>query len=145
MKVVDVAVRLNDDDGDDDDSMEDEEIDVAAIKDVASFKFDGVLPKGLGLGSAPIAGEVSPSSSTSSALPVEKEDGSIPLPDIKDTLRRKELEQQMALMEEEQQEKKKINRKDRKALLKVRPCDRLRCFFNCCCSYRKHSAAVPTV
>ena len=45
----------------------------------------------------------------------------IPLPDIKEVLKKKEIEEEMARMEEEQAETKvKIKRSDRKALAKVR-------------------------
>ncbi|KAL3925576.1 MAG: hypothetical protein SGARI_005817, partial [Bacillariaceae sp.] len=99
---------------------DEEEIDLAAIKDVASFSFDGAIEGVVDDTSLPPppAGVVD----SMEAVPPtpEAEDGAIPLPDIKDTLRRKEVEQQMARLEEEQEvPQKKIDRKDRTALLKL--------------------------
>ena len=46
--------------------------------------------------------------------------GTIPLPDIKEVLRKKELEEEMARIEEDEEASKvRINRKDRKALARV--------------------------
>jgi hypothetical protein len=100
-----------------DDFDDDEEIDIASIKEVANFSFDGPIEgvEGATLSPPDVSDSVQ-------AVPSTKaEDGAIPLPDIKDTLRRKEVQAEMARMEEEQEVKqKKINRKDRDALLKVR-------------------------
>jgi hypothetical protein len=93
--------------------LEDEEIDVDMIRDIASFKFDGPDPTA--------AVDVSSSSSSSSSQGATKDDsGAIPLPDIKDTIRRKEMEAELARIKEDEQEKTKIDRSDRTALLKVR-------------------------
>jgi hypothetical protein len=62
--------------------------------------------------------------STSGNAPLSSTDGEttmIPLPDIKEVLKKKELEEELARIEEEQAETKvKIKRSDRKALAKVR-------------------------
>jgi hypothetical protein len=61
---------------------------------------------------APEAG--TPSSTTSTT------DGQIPLPDIRDTLRRKELQQKIAQMEADEETKKvRIKRSDKEAFAKV--------------------------
>jgi hypothetical protein len=109
--------EVDDDDDDDDDDLNDDQVDDAAtIMEVASFTFDG----------PPVIGGVSDNAvvpTTAAAATTKAEDGAIPLPDIKDTLRRKELEARMAQMEAEQESQKpKIDRKDRQALLKVRFC-----------------------
>jgi len=101
--------------------LEEEEIDISAIKDVASFSFKGGGDSGnindIDTLSQTINQNTAPSVATSSA---EKQDGYIPLPDIKDTLRRKDLGSNKGRMEEEQDSgKKKIDRRDKKALLKV--------------------------
>lgn len=50
----------------------------------------------------------------------QQTDNAIPLPDIKEVLKKKEMEQELARIEEEDDEQKvKIKRGDRKALLKV--------------------------
>ena len=49
------------------------------------------------------------------------DEGPIPLPDIRDQLKRKELQQKLAQMEAEEEAKKvKIKRSDREAFTKVR-------------------------
>ena len=54
-------------------------------------------------------------------MPQESE-GAIPLPDIKEALKKKEQEEQLARMEEEKEANKiKIKRTDKEALLKVSP------------------------
>lgn len=93
-----------------DDIPDDEEIDLNLIRDVASFKFDGPNPTRAGAGAA----------ADETVDGTTDDTGAIPLPDIKDTIRRKEMEAEMARMEEEEQEKTKIDRSDRTALLKVR-------------------------
>lgn len=102
----------------DDDDFDEEEIDIATIKDVANFSFDGKIDN---IDTSKIASGKSSTTSTITdniSVVEPKEDGAIPLPDIKDTLRRKEIEAEMA-REEEETQAKKIDRKDRKALLKV--------------------------
>jgi len=101
--------------------LEEEEIDISTIKDVASFSFKGGGDSGnindIDTLSQTINQNTAPSAATSSA---EKQDGYIPLPDIKDTLRRKDLGSNKGRMEEEQDSgKKKIDRRDKKALLKL--------------------------
>jgi hypothetical protein len=101
---------------------EEEEIDVSVMKDVASFSFGGA-------GSIGDIGDIDASSQAmndSTAPPaaissVEKQDGSLPLPDIKDTLKRKELGSTIKgrMEEEDDSKKKKIDRRDKVALLKV--------------------------
>jgi hypothetical protein len=101
---------------------EEEEIDVSVMKDVASFSFGGA-------GSIGDIGDIDSSSQAmndSTAPPaaissVEKQDGSLPLPDIKDTLKRKELGSTIKgrMEEEDDSKKKKIDRRDKVALLKV--------------------------
>ena len=115
-------IQDNIEDDDDDDDDEDEEIDIATIKDVANFSFDGpsvTSSTDITKSSSPISSSLPPPSSSSSDT-VQEEDGAIPLPDIKDTLRRKELQAEMERMEEQEINQKKIDRKDRGALLKVR-------------------------
>ena len=115
-KPVAETVQVDIDDGDE----AEEEIDLAAIKDVASFSFDGAIEGVTDDTAATLPPPPSGVVDSMDAPAPEAEDGAIPLPDIKDTLRRKEVEQQMARMEEEQEAKqKKIDRKDRDALLKV--------------------------
>ena len=54
-------------------------------------------------------------------LSTDAENTMIPLPDIKEVLKKKELEEELARIEEEQAETKvKIKRSDKKALAKVR-------------------------
>lgn len=87
-----------------DDLDDDDEVDVSMLKDIAKFKFDGQV-----LG--PESTENTDSEGDNTALP---------LPDIKDTLRKKELEEEMARIEEEEAETRvKIKRSDRKAMSKV--------------------------
>jgi hypothetical protein len=50
-------------------------------------------------------------------------DGAIPLPDIKETLKKKEEEEKARIEEEKLKEKRRIKRSDKKALAKVRPFD----------------------
>jgi len=97
-------------------AYEGEEINVADIQNVAAFSFDGVeaSPQGVEESTAaPVASSI-----------VQDADGSIPLPDIKDTLRRKKMEIANkgsgggGLMEDNMP-KTRIDRKDRKALLKL--------------------------
>jgi len=101
--------------------LKEEEIDISTMKDVASFSFGG----GGNTGNINDIDELSQtinqitvsSAATSSA---EKQDGYIPLPDIKDTLRRKDLGSNKGRNEEEKDSsKKKIDRRDKKALLKL--------------------------
>jgi hypothetical protein len=52
---------------------------------------------------------------------MEAESGAIPLPDIKQVLRKKFMEEEITRIEEEQEDKTvKIKRTDRKAMLRVR-------------------------
>jgi hypothetical protein len=92
----------------DDDFEDEEEVDISMLKDIANFKFDGE-----------IAG-----ADTSEVTPRGSDTITIPLPDIKDTLRKKELEEEMARIEEAEAEiRVKIKRSDKKAMAKVRiPC-----------------------
>ncbi|KAL3922656.1 MAG: hypothetical protein SGILL_002090 [Bacillariaceae sp.] len=103
-----------------DGSDADEGVDLAVLKDVASFSFDGAIEGVDGEGTATTP---SPPAGISESGEVvqspESQDGAIPLPDIKDTLRKKEVAAQMARLEEQQEEKQqKIDRNDRQALLK---------------------------
>lgn len=62
-----------------------------------------------------------PTSGSNVAKSTDSENTMIPLPDIKEVLKKKELEEELARIEEEQAETKvKIKRSDRKALAKVR-------------------------
>ena len=107
------------------DGLEEEEIDVSVMKDVASFSFGGAGS----IGDIGDIGDIDSSSQTmnDSTAPlaaissVEKQDGSLPLPDIKDTLKRKELGSTIKgrMEEEDDSKKKKIDRRDKVALLKV--------------------------
>lgn len=55
--------------------------------------------------------------------PSTASDGQIPLPDIRDQLKRKELQQKIAQMEAEEEAKKvKIKRSDKEAFTKVSGC-----------------------
>jgi hypothetical protein len=64
---------------------------------------------------APEAGTPSSTTSTTSTTA-----GQIPLPDIRDTLRRKELQQKIAQMEADEETKKvRIKRSDKEAFAKV--------------------------
>ena len=54
------------------------------------------------------------------STPTDSNEGPIPLPDIRDQLRRKELQQKIAQMEAEEEAKKvKIKRSDKEAFTKV--------------------------
>jgi len=97
-----------------DEDVTDDAVDAETIKDVANFSFDGVIDT-----AGPPPSETSTGRDAPEVEAVQKEDGAIPLPDIKDTLRRKEMEAEMARIEEEETATKKIDRKDRKALLKL--------------------------
>jgi hypothetical protein len=104
---------------------EEEEIDVSVMKDVASFSFGGAGSIG-NIGDIGDIDTSSPAMNESTAPPgaissVEKQDGSLPLPDIKDTLKRKELGSTIKgrMEEEDDSKKKKIDRRDKVALLKV--------------------------
>lgn len=94
------------------DNSDDEKINVADIKSVANFSFDGPI-------------EASPppvDDKAATALPsvVQAEDGSIPLPDIRDTLQRKKMgETPEKGPMDDNMPKTKIDRTDRKALLKL--------------------------
>ena len=92
-------------------SFEDEEINVADIKGVAGFDFGG--PGSIG---------ESPQTIDESTGSAPADDGSLPLPDIKDILRQKQGDSNKGYIEEDMLKKKKINRNDRTALLKVRYC-----------------------
>lgn len=84
---------------------DEEEVDIAMLKDIANFKFDGEIA----------ASNIAKDTSRGS------ESITIPLPDIKDTIRKKELEEEMARMEEDEASSRvKIKRSDRKAMAKVR-------------------------
>ena len=89
-------------------TFEGEEINVDDIKNVADFSFSGTLKSD----DTPI--EPPPRSTV--------EEGSIPLPDIRDTLRRKKMEVSQkggGGAMEDNMPKTKIDRKDRAALMKV--------------------------
>eukprot|EP00537_Pseudo-nitzschia_pungens_P011210 CAMPEP_0172392482 /NCGR_PEP_ID=MMETSP1061-20121228/8607_1 /TAXON_ID=37318 /ORGANISM="Pseudo-nitzschia pungens, Strain cf. pungens" /LENGTH=364 /DNA_ID=CAMNT_0013123333 /DNA_START=191 /DNA_END=1285 /DNA_ORIENTATION=- len=107
--------------------MDDEEINVADIKDVANFSFGGAAGAGAGVGASGGIDAAPPQSieESSGAAPmpvstVQEVDGSIPLPDIKDTMRRKQMDVKKGAPEEDSiMPKTKINRGDRQALLKL--------------------------
>jgi hypothetical protein len=80
---------------------------------VAKFKFvpDNDITKGV---------KDDETVASSSEMMMPGEEGSIPLPDIKQVLRRKEIEKELERMEEERESQKvKINRKDKKAMARV--------------------------
>lgn len=57
------------------------------------------------------------------ASDTQADSGAIPLPDIKQVLRKKFMEEELSRIEEEQEDQQvKIKRTDRKALLRVRRC-----------------------
>ena len=88
-----------------DDDDDEDEINISMLKDIASYKFDG---------------EIAVSDTSKDSAPAINS-LSLPLPDIKDTLRKKELEEEMARIEEEESSSRvKIKRSDRKAMAKVR-------------------------
>ena len=95
-----------------DGDFEDEEFNIDEIKGVADFSFDGKIAS-----SAPTIDD-----KVATALPsvVEEQDGSVPLPDIRDTLKRKKMGETPEKGLEDNMPKTKIDRGDRKALLKVR-------------------------
>jgi len=83
------------------------------IGQIAKFKFK---PKSDDLALPPP--DLTPASSNAAAPPGT--DTSIPLPDIKETIKRKELEEELAKMEQDAESKKvKIKRTDRVALAKL--------------------------
>lgn len=88
---------------------DEEEINIDEIKELASYSFDG----------PPVIDAAPPRSVDESAVPGT--DGSIPLPDIKDTMRRKEMAASTGSVgdNDDMMPKTKIDRNDRKALLKV--------------------------
>ena len=91
--------------GEDPDVDDDDEVDLSMLKDIANYKFDGEI------GVSDTSKDSAPASDTLS----------LPLPDIKDTLRKKELEEEMARIEQEESSTRvKIKRNDRKAMAKVR-------------------------
>lgn len=97
-------------------AFEGEEINVDDIKGVADFSFKGPG----GIESSPQAVDDSAAAPTFSSV-VQEEDGSIPLPDIRDTLRRKQMgDVSVKGPMEDNMPKEKIDRTDRDALLKVR-------------------------
>mmetsp|Transcript_9665 Transcript_9665/g.20946 ORF Transcript_9665/g.20946 Transcript_9665/m.20946 type:complete len:361 (-) Transcript_9665:204-1286(-) len=96
---------------------DDEEMNVADIKNVANFSFAG--PGGLD-GSSPQSIDESAVSAPMPSSSVEEVDGSIPLPDIKDTMRQKQITINKGNTDEDSiMPKTKINRGDRQALLKL--------------------------
>lgn len=103
-------------------TFEGEEINVADIQSVASFNFKGENPLEVA-SAAPEAVDEAIVPDVSAGV-VQQEDGSIPLPDIKDTLRRKKMEANSQTAPggpmEDNMPKEKIDRTDRAALLKVR-------------------------
>ena len=101
------------------DTEDEDEIDIDTIRDVASFSFDGPDLSGISSTTTP-ATENSNMDGIVGVEPIEEDSGAIPLPDIKDSRRRKEMEQELARIQEEELEKTKIDRSDRTALLKVR-------------------------
>jgi hypothetical protein len=89
------------------------EDDLSILRDVAQFEFnaDDAIPMG-----------VQDEPKKSAPSPTAASDGAIPLPDIKEVRKRKQLEEAMARMEEEKEEKKvKIKRSDKEAFVKVGP------------------------
>jgi len=100
-------------------TFEGEEINVADIQNVASFNFQGDNPLEA---SAPEAVDEAIVQGGSAGA-VQQEDGSIPLPDIKDALRRKKMEATSQTAPggpmEDNMPKEKIDRTDRAALLKL--------------------------
>jgi len=105
--------------------MDDEEINVADIKDVANFSFGGAAGAGVGASGGIDAAPPQSIEESSDTAPmpvstVQEVDGSIPLPDIKDTMRRKQMDVKKGAPEEDSiMPKTKINRGDRQALLKL--------------------------
>ncbi len=96
----------------DDANFEGEEINVADIKSVADFSFDGTGGIDSSEGIDDNSATVMPS--------VQADDGAIPLPDIRDTLKRKKMgETPETGPMEDNMPKTKIDRTDRAALLKV--------------------------
>ncbi|VEU41196.1 unnamed protein product [Pseudo-nitzschia multistriata] len=96
-----------------------DDADVMDIKDVASFSFGGKSPIDAAPQQIPEEAVAAPPAELSS--PVQEVDGSIPLPDIKDTMRRKQAEVQKGPAKDEDSimPKTKIDRGDRQALLKL--------------------------
>lgn len=93
-------------------NVEGEEINVADIKSVADFSFDGP---------ASIESPEAIDDKAATVMPsIQAEDGAIPLPDIRDTLKRKKMgETPDKGAMEDNMPKTKIDRTDRAALLKV--------------------------
>eukprot|EP00533_Pseudo-nitzschia_delicatissima_P014982 CAMPEP_0197276324 /NCGR_PEP_ID=MMETSP1432-20130617/15178_1 /TAXON_ID=44447 /ORGANISM="Pseudo-nitzschia delicatissima, Strain UNC1205" /LENGTH=363 /DNA_ID=CAMNT_0042742351 /DNA_START=50 /DNA_END=1141 /DNA_ORIENTATION=+ len=93
-------------------NVEGEEINVADIKSVANFSFDGP---------ASIESPESVDDKAATVMPsIQAEDGAIPLPDIRDTLKRKKMgETPDKGAMEDNMPKTKIDRRDRTALLKL--------------------------
>lgn len=90
--------------------------DLAVISDVAKFEFQ--TDKELTMGVVQDK-EIVEETSTSSA--VEPSSNAIPLPDIKEARKKKQMEQELARLEKEQEEQRvKIKRSDKEAFTKVR-------------------------
>ncbi|CAB9505843.1 expressed unknown protein [Seminavis robusta] len=81
---------------------------IAQLQDVANFEFeqDGMI--------TPLGGETQPAGNA----PVEGS-GAIPLPDIKETLKRKEMEEKARQVEESLKEKRRIKRSDKEAFTRL--------------------------
>jgi len=110
-------------------SSDDEEVDVSDLQGVASFSFSGgdvLAPRTENVLVPPTTETSGDNADSTQILPdvVRQEDGLIPLPDIRDTLRRKKMEVANMggsgdVMMEDNMPKGKIDRNDRKALLKL--------------------------
>lgn len=117
VKVSHEIIEGDDDDDDDDESDVDRSTkqDLAAISEIARFEFQTDKESAMGLITIADAAETrkTPSSSSISG-------NAIPLPDIKEARKKKQLEEEVARMEQEKEEQKvRIKRSDKEAFRKV--------------------------
>lgn len=97
-----------------------DDTDATAIKDVAKFSFGGSEDTASINDANASSGKVKKSDTPSAEeFSVEKQDGSIPLPDIKDILKRKDRESNKDRAKEPLESLKKIDRRDKAALMKL--------------------------
>lgn len=113
--VQEKSTVIRDDIGDIDD--DDEPLtpqDIATIADVARFEFQKDKEFSMGVANKVAATTTNPAPSTQPA-------NAIPLPDIKEARKRKQMEEELAKVEQEQKENKvRIKRSDKEAFRKVR-------------------------
>jgi hypothetical protein len=112
--VQEKSTVIRDDIGDIDDDEPLTPQDKATIADVARFEFQKDKEFSMGVANKVAATTTNPAPSTQPA-------NAIPLPDIKEARKRKQMEEELAKVEQEQKENKvRIKRSDKEAFRKVR-------------------------